>query len=557
MPTSVQNRIAKNKSAGQTSKYQKGGVPFAVANKLAKREATKQASKQSVTTPAKQVTVSKPTQTVSTGVSYQKTNTSQTPKQDTYAKIYKKPISTLQATKEKVIVKPKLENINLPEERISGTPSAKEKEISSKKVNVDELIKKGKVDKFIFTEDNATYLRTREGKEIRIDNGHYKKAKKKDYTSLHIRNVLGKVEERLGKSKQGMQASFFVQKEKLGTIRTSLNTEHRGKEKQSYMFSDKIRFGSMPKQGEKSILAASQNSSLIGEVSPGLFTAGVAKIPYMDDSLKIDEEPIRINSPYDYKNYVEKKSYEDPGNKFYQKTLDFLEEKMSSEVKKEDIQDAYQTNPNSRTKRQEEIVTEFQEKVNIVAKENQVNSNYGIIVNSREELFKLPTEEILARLIYQESKNPVNGMQNAVAWSIVNRLFSDDNFTLGKDVNLYNIMTSQNAYESIYQDDGNEFNAYHPDLEAEGWRNAVAVASELYCVIGENNRDDLVEENVRVEFSSSKDSYGNEIINNIGLRDSFVGSFWYEATKNEREYDDALTTIRVEGNPYYNVFFNY
>jgi hypothetical protein len=48
----------------------------------------------------------------------------------------------------------------------------------------------------------------------------------------------------------------------------------------------------------------------------------------------------------------------------------------------------------------------------------------GNIVNSRDELFALSPDEILARLIYQENQDYTGGQQNAIAWSIVNRIFS-------------------------------------------------------------------------------------------------------------------------------------
>lgn len=195
MPTSVQNIIVKNRSTTQTSKYQKGGVPFVVANKLAERETTKQASKQSVTTPAKQVTVSKPTQTVSTGVSYQKTNTLQAPKQDTYAKIYKKPINTPVNPKVEKKNKTLLEDISL-ENGKNLNVNKQEKVEFKQRTDLMTEEKQNIVDKTILSENKPMYLTTREGKRIRVDNGLYKKDIKENIQSLKIRQMISEPKKR-------------------------------------------------------------------------------------------------------------------------------------------------------------------------------------------------------------------------------------------------------------------------------------------------------------------------------------------------------------------------
>lgn len=66
----------------------------------------------------------------------------------------------------------------------------------------------------------------------------------------------------------------------------------------------------------------------------------------------------------------------------------------------------------------------------------------------------------------------------------------------------------------------------------------------------------LNENDVREQLSNSKDFFGDYITNEIGNRDSFVGSSYYNATKNSRNYKDVLTTIQGKSK-LYNVFFNY
>lgn len=144
-------------------------------------------------------------------------------------------------------------------------------------------------------------------------------------------------------------------------------------------------------------------------------------------------------------------------------------------------------------------------------------------VSSKEEMFSLPTVEILARCIYQEMKDP--SAQTDVLWAIVNRFFSDKNFTYGHDVNLHNIL-EYGQFESINVNDPNQYNAYHPDYNSDGWKNAVILAETLYALIGDCDAaefDEEAEEAIRSSIETSCNLYGELNCNNIGNADSFWG----------------------------------
>lgn len=74
----------------------------------------------------------------------------------------------------------------------------------------------------------------------------------------------------------------------------------------------------------------------------------------------------------------------------------------------------------------------------------------GKPINSRNEMFALSTMEILLRLIYQEASGKCGSGQNAILFSLVNRLFTETNVTRRtKANNLYSIITGSGQYESV------------------------------------------------------------------------------------------------------------
>ena len=200
-----------------------------------------------------------------------------------------------------------------------------------------------------------------------------------------------------------------------------------------------------------------------------------------------------------------------------------------------------------------------------------VNSVKGEPIEKSDEFVNLSTMEILSRLIYQEQGAIYNHEQDAVLFSIVNRLFSETNFiTWTNTNNIYSVIMGVNQYESIKRNDGKYPNAFHPpvmdnEMEKASWENAKRLAAILCIVIeecGESNEN--IGEKERAEnvvlkgdketyqevvdfLEQQKDTLGKTLINEIGTRDSFHGGGKTESEKgNEDRYD-------VGGN----VFFHY
>ncbi len=172
----------------------------------------------------------------------------------------------------------------------------------------------------------------------------------------------------------------------------------------------------------------------------------------------------------------------------------------------------------------------------------------GKPVNSQEEMFALSTMEILSRLIYQEAARKCGSGQNAVLFSLVNRLFTGTNVIhRTKANNLYSIITGSGQYESVLKKAEYEPNSYKPPIEINSndkeiiaWENAKRLAAILYIAIEDygkeneydsaNDRDEcVVEKEDKVSYQqvvdfieSQTDTEGNRIINEIGTRESLV-----------------------------------
>ena len=152
-------------------------------------------------------------------------------------------------------------------------------------------------------------------------------------------------------------------------------------------------------------------------------------------------------------------------------------------------------------------------------------------------MFSLPIQDLLARAIFTESQPFKHGEQNVVLWVVVNRLFTDKNFTYGNPQTLYNVLY-YGGWESLTANGP----AYSPPTETSseaqiaGWNNAKRLAATLVAIIKSTaqnveadtdtkniEKSNLNEDLVRRLLSSQFDSEGNFITNPIGTRDSFLG----------------------------------
>lgn len=199
--------------------------------------------------------------------------------------------------------------------------------------------------------------------------------------------------------------------------------------------------------------------------------------------------------------------------------------------------------------------------------EEQIQDLIGQIkgekITTYKEMVGLPTVEILARLIYQEDHEFRNGRQNAIAFSIVNRLFdkgylSKDKLGEKKSNNLYGVITSGGQYQSIFDEaDANEkinkgnHNAYWPpteetanEHEKEAWENAERLAAITYLAVeyyGEGEERDegrcvqIGSEDARdniINFMEEQvDSIGNSIENKIETHTYFRPYGKYDPSK--------------------------
>jgi len=92
---------------------------------------------------------------------------------------------------------------------------------------------------------------------------------------------------------------------------------------------------------------------------------------------------------------------------------------------------------------------------------------YGARVKTQEELLNLPLVDLLARTIFAEQSNPRGGLQNALAWNIVNKS--------GGNLAAWLIPSK---YECLRQGGQNQ-QAYAPDTSSAGWKNALDLAQKI------------------------------------------------------------------------------
>lgn len=149
-------------------------------------------------------------------------------------------------------------------------------------------------------------------------------------------------------------------------------------------------------------------------------------------------------------------------------------------------------------------------------------------VYTKEAMFESPTYDLMARMIYQEMQKVDGGGQDKVLWATINRYFSEGNFTNGKEVTMRTIL-EEGQYESIDRNNNGVYNAYHPDYESDGWKNAKQLAAVIYQQVGDKESHEVIESQVRNNVSSSYDIDGNRTTNEIGDCDSFRGN----GTENE------------------------
>lgn len=177
----------------------------------------------------------------------------------------------------------------------------------------------------------------------------------------------------------------------------------------------------------------------------------------------------------------------------------------------------------------DELLQRIEEKMNMIS---------GKSINTLDEMRGLSTIEILARMIFQESHTYKNGEQNAVAYSIVNRLFYKESYAdKGLPQSLKNLLLAENQYQSIREYSA----AYHPpqaesDSDYGGWENAKRLAAAVMVALEDNVPDFAAnidigtvvvvdtgasKEEVCDTIGSQSDSCGKEIDNPIGDRLNF------------------------------------
>ena len=172
--------------------------------------------------------------------------------------------------------------------------------------------------------------------------------------------------------------------------------------------------------------------------------------------------------------------------------------------------------------------------------------------NDKEELLNLDLVNLLARTIYAEQTNPSG--QDAVAWTIINRVLSNSKEFIGSketNVNIYNVITKYKAYTCLDGEGGNLLAYRSKSGDEEGWQNAVQLAIDIINVLDSDNGE--------LDKDDARSALESIIINDIGK------GCWYLATGTFYEkYDKEKGTVnghKIDVNSIQkfngNTFFNY
>lgn len=213
-----------------------------------------------------------------------------------YAKIYSKPTENLNATDTSKGIKKELEDISLSAGSMKPILPEVNNKFAGKSIN--EMLKNN--ERIVLSEDEPIYLTLRSGKRIRIDNENYKKTKENNYRTLEIRNLLDKsnVQKKISESSIGYNRA--------NSLFLGINNSNRD---------DGTR-----------VLGVNRTKRSVNKIRTVLPMAGVEKVLNQEEI----DEPIRINSQYDYENYLKKMVETEPNKEFYQKILSTLESKMTN-----------------------------------------------------------------------------------------------------------------------------------------------------------------------------------------------------------------------------------
>ena len=116
---------------------------------------------------------------------------------------------------------------------------------------------------------------------------------------------------------------------------------------------------------------------------------------------------------------------------------------------------------------------------------NELASQYGAnFYNTQEDLERADLVELIARIVYGEQTKAVDRGQEAIVWTIANRMLAQrrDEFAGGLSSSLFRIVTQDGAYTALKKE-GNNQNSYTTKNPYDtGWVNAVKLAYKLVQV---------------------------------------------------------------------------
>ncbi len=184
-------------------------------------------------------------------------------------------------------------------------------------------------------------------------------------------------------------------------------------------------------------------------------------------------------------------------------------------------------------------------------------------IDSLDEMKNLETIEILARMIYQESHTFMHGEQNAILYSVINRIFSPKYYIYNiyetpcsENNTLKNILLTENQYESIRDHTSGSYHLPEENsLDYKGWENAKRLAAIMMIALEDNLQMDSSTNDVGTVNIIKSDIDKRYIINDVSQQCDSCGAIienlienktYFKAIKNVPE-EEGMIYIYTDG----------
>lgn len=190
----------------------------------------------------------------------------------------------------------------------------------------------------------------------------------------------------------------------------------------------------------------------------------------------------------------------------------------------------------------------------------ELAQKYGVEkYKSSKDLADTELEELVARIIYGEQTQIDKQGQEAVAWTMINRLLSQNAGWYGIDgeLTLRNAITKESQYTAFTKESGNKWAYIEKSPDDEGWLNAVRLGHYLAKTFGNTSTVGLQEDELKKIKSELEENIG---VSPVGDGVSYRATGYFEenhTTKGTKHYFKGKEIKPGYQNHNGNTYFDY